>query len=116
MFNLIPDDLLQVIRILGVFVGLYTIIFGLLLVTDRSELKKQKQILSLNFYFLSFIFCALRFLSFNENPKTKKAMYKAIAEEAIINNICKFIIRGCKMIANIYKSFFNKLLINLIID
>ena len=42
MFNLIPDDLLQVIRILGVFVGLYTIIFGLLLVTDRSELKKQK--------------------------------------------------------------------------
>ena len=42
MFNLIPDDLLQVIRILGIFVGLYTIMFGLLLVTDRSELKKQK--------------------------------------------------------------------------
>ena len=42
MFNLIPDDLLQVIRILGVFVVLYTIMFGLLLVTDRSELKKQK--------------------------------------------------------------------------
>ena len=42
MFNLIPDDLLQVISILGVFVGLYTIMFGLLLVTDRSELKKQK--------------------------------------------------------------------------
>ena len=42
MFNLIPDDFLQVMRILGVFVGLYTIIFGLLLVTDRSELKKQK--------------------------------------------------------------------------
>ena len=42
MFNLIPDDLLQVIRVLGVFVGLYTIMFGLLLVTDRSELKKQK--------------------------------------------------------------------------
>jgi len=42
MFNLIPDDLMQVIRILGVFVGLYTIIFGILLVTDRSELKKQK--------------------------------------------------------------------------
>ena len=42
MFNFIPDDLLQVMRILGVFVGLYTIIFGLLLVTDRSELKKQK--------------------------------------------------------------------------
>ncbi len=42
MFNLIPDDLLQVIRVLGVFVGLYTIMFGFLLVTDRSELKKQK--------------------------------------------------------------------------
>ena len=42
MFNFIPDDLLQVMRILGVFVGLYTIIFCLLLVTDRSELKKQK--------------------------------------------------------------------------
>ena len=42
MFNLIPDDLLQVMRMLGVFVGLYTIMIGLLLVTDRSELKKQK--------------------------------------------------------------------------
>ena len=42
MFNLIPDDLLKVMRILGVFVGLYTIMFGLLLVTDRSEFKKQK--------------------------------------------------------------------------
>ena len=42
MFNLILDDLLQVMRMLGVFVGLYTIMFGLLLVTDRSELKKQK--------------------------------------------------------------------------
>ena len=42
MFNLIPDDLLQVMGILGAFVGLYTIMFGLLLVTDRSELKKQK--------------------------------------------------------------------------
>ena len=42
MFNLIPPDLLQVIRVLGVFVGLYAIMFGLLLATDRSELKKQK--------------------------------------------------------------------------
>ena len=42
MFNLIPDDLLQVMRILGIFVGLYTIMFGLLLLTGRSELKKQK--------------------------------------------------------------------------
>jgi len=42
MFNLIPDDIVQVIRIIGVFVGLYTIMFGLLLIIDRSELKKQK--------------------------------------------------------------------------
>ena len=42
MFNLIPDDLVQFMRILGVFVGLYTIMFGLLLVIDRSELKEQK--------------------------------------------------------------------------
>jgi len=42
MSNLIPDDLLQVMRIIGVFFVLYAIIFGLLLVTDRSELKKQK--------------------------------------------------------------------------
>ena len=106
MFNLIPDDLLQVMRILVVFVGLYTIMYGLLLVTDRSELKKQKQILSLNFYSLSFIFCAFRFLSFKENPKTKKAMYKAIAEEAIINVVCKFIFRGYQMIANIFIDHF----------
>jgi len=44
MFNLIPDDLMQVIRILGVFVGLYTIMFGLLLLTDRSELKTKVDI------------------------------------------------------------------------
>ena len=43
MFNLIPDDLLQVMRILGVFVGLYTIMFGLLLETDRSELKNKSR-------------------------------------------------------------------------
>ena len=42
MYNFIPEDLLQVMRILGVFVGLYAILFGLLLATDRSELKKQK--------------------------------------------------------------------------
>ena len=42
MFNLIPHDLLQVMRILGTFVGLYAIMFGLLLSTDRSELKKEK--------------------------------------------------------------------------
>ena len=106
MFNLISDDLVQFMRILGVFVGLYTIMFGLLFVKDRSELKKQKQILSLNFYSLSFIFCAFRFLSFKENPKTKKAMYKAIAEEAIINVICKFIIRGYQIMANFLQIIF----------
>ena len=42
MFNLIPDDLIQVVRVLGVFVGLYAIMFGLLIATDRSKLKKQK--------------------------------------------------------------------------
>ena len=43
MFNLIPNDLLQIMRMLGVFVGLYTIMFGLLLVTDRSELKNTSR-------------------------------------------------------------------------
>ena len=52
------------------------------------------------------MFCAFRFLSFKENPKTKKAMYKAIAEEAIINVVCKFIFRGYQMIANIFIDHF----------
>ena len=43
MSNLIPDDLLEVMRILGIFIGLYTIMFGLLLVTDRVELKKESR-------------------------------------------------------------------------
>ena len=43
MFYLIPYDLVQVMIILGVFVGLYKIMFGLLLVTDGSELKKQSR-------------------------------------------------------------------------
>ena len=43
MFNLIPDDLLQVIRMLGVFVGLYIIMFGLLLLADQSELKNNSR-------------------------------------------------------------------------
>ena len=41
MNNLISHDFQQVIQILGIFVGLYAIIFGLLLGTDRSKLKKQ---------------------------------------------------------------------------
>jgi len=42
MNNLISNDFLQAMQILGVFVGLYAIIFGLLLGTDWPKLKKQK--------------------------------------------------------------------------
>ena len=42
MNNLIFHDFQQAIQILGVFVGLYAIIFGLLLGKDKPKLKKQK--------------------------------------------------------------------------
>ena len=42
MNNLIFHDFQQAIQILGVFVGLYAIIFGLLLGTDQPKFKKQK--------------------------------------------------------------------------
>ena len=42
MNNLISHDFQQAIQILGVFIGLYAIIFGLLLGTDQPKLKKQK--------------------------------------------------------------------------
>tara|TARA_B100000575_G_C22851471_1_gene498198 strand:+ start:118 stop:246 length:129 start_codon:yes stop_codon:yes gene_type:complete len=42
MNNLISHDFQQAIQILGVFIGLYAIIFGLLLGTDHPKLKKQK--------------------------------------------------------------------------
>ena len=42
MNNLISHDFLQAMQILGVFFGLYAIIFGLLLGTDWPKLKKQK--------------------------------------------------------------------------
>ena len=42
MDNLISHDFQEAMQILGVFVGLYTIIFGLLLGTDQPKLKKQK--------------------------------------------------------------------------
>tara|TARA_Y100000589_G_scaffold303825_1_gene316512 strand:+ start:251 stop:379 length:129 start_codon:yes stop_codon:yes gene_type:complete len=42
MNNLISHDFLQAIQILGVFIGLYAIIFGLLLGVDQPKLKKQK--------------------------------------------------------------------------
>ena len=40
--NLISHDFQQAMQILGVFVGLYAIIFGLLLGIDQPKLKKQK--------------------------------------------------------------------------
>ena len=42
MDNLISQDFQQAMQILGVFVGLYAIIFGLLLGTEQPKLKKQK--------------------------------------------------------------------------
>ena len=42
MNNLISHDLQQAMQILIVFVGLYAIIFGLLLGADQPKLKKQK--------------------------------------------------------------------------
>ena len=42
MNNLISHDFQQAMQILGVFIGLYAIIFGLLLGTDQPKLKKQK--------------------------------------------------------------------------
>ena len=42
MLNFVPDDLLQFLRIIGVFIGLYAILFGFLISTDGPNLKKQK--------------------------------------------------------------------------
>ena len=42
MNDLISHDFQQAIQILGVFIGLYAIIFGLLLGTNQPNLKKQK--------------------------------------------------------------------------
>ena len=42
MNNLISHDFQQAMQILVVFVGLYAIIFGLLIGTDQAKLKKQK--------------------------------------------------------------------------
>ena len=42
MNDLISQDFQQAMQILGVFVGLYAIIFGLLLGTNHPKLKKQK--------------------------------------------------------------------------
>ena len=42
MNNLISHDFQHAIHIFGVFVGLYSIIFGLLIEIDQPKLKKQK--------------------------------------------------------------------------
>ena len=42
MNDLISHDFQQAMQILGVFVGLYAIIFGLLLGTNHPKLKRQK--------------------------------------------------------------------------
>ena len=42
MNNLISHDFQQAMQILGVFIGLYAIIFGLLLGQVSPKLKKQK--------------------------------------------------------------------------
>ena len=42
MNDLISHDFQQAMQILGVFVGLYAIIFGLLLGKNHPKLKKQK--------------------------------------------------------------------------
>ena len=42
MNNLISQDFQQAMQILGVFIGLYAIIFGLLLGAGQTKLKKQK--------------------------------------------------------------------------
>ena len=42
MENLVSYELIKAMQIIGIFTGLYAIIFGLLLEIDRSKLKKQK--------------------------------------------------------------------------
>ena len=42
MDNLIFYEFIQALQIIVVFTGLYAIVFGLLLETDRQKLKKQK--------------------------------------------------------------------------
>ena len=42
MDNLVSYELLQALQIIGFFTGLYAILFGLLIETDRPKLTKQK--------------------------------------------------------------------------
>ena len=42
MDNLLSYEILQAVEIIGVFVGLYVILLGILLEIDRPKLKKQK--------------------------------------------------------------------------
>ena len=41
MNNLISYEFMQALQIIGIFIGLYAIIFGLLIGTDHPKLKKQ---------------------------------------------------------------------------
>ena len=43
MVNIEPSDFQKFLKIMSMFIGLYAIIFGLLLGTDQPKLKKQKQ-------------------------------------------------------------------------
>ena len=42
MDNLVSYEIFQAVQIIGVFVGLYAILLGLLLEIDRPKFKKQK--------------------------------------------------------------------------
>ena len=42
MVNIEPSDFQKFMKILTMFVGIYAIIFGFFLGTDKPELKKQK--------------------------------------------------------------------------
>ena len=42
MNKLISSDFIQALQIIGIFIGLYAIIFALLIGTDWSKLRKQK--------------------------------------------------------------------------
>ena len=46
MNNLISHDFQKVIQILGIFVGLYAIIFGIFLGTDQPKLKNKNRLFS----------------------------------------------------------------------
>ena len=42
MDNFVYYEILQALQIIGIFIGLYAILLGLLIEIDRPKLKKQK--------------------------------------------------------------------------